>query len=600
MEHVLRPSYAETYDEETVLWLKKEFARVDGEFYLDHAGATLYADSQIRRIAEDLAGSLYANPHSAAGNLTSEIVERTRYRYEDGTLSFLSIISLQHGLDVFKKIPLRQISNHVFQLAKYLHHSLLTLHHRNGKPLAKIYADTDYEDISTQGGTVAFNILRMSGGYVGYMEVLHMAALFKIHLRTGCFCNPGGCQRHLNLSTQDVLGNYDAGYKCGGSKDLIDGRPTGAVRVSFGYSSSFKDVEMLLLMIRKCFSDGPPVVKLPQWWVSSWNERNFRTKGSTKVEGSKVMRKNAPVRANDTERMTNSMRDSSARNDGDGKNNTDGINSSRKLVLSRLYIYPIKSCGAFEISDSWDLTEKGLAYDREWMIINSSGICVTQKQEVRLCLIKPTLCPRRNVLRLDYPGMLGVEVPLEYSEEEVTTGEMCRSRVCGHRVQGVDCGGEVSEWLSLAFGKELRLIRQGRSGARAGGRGELSFSSQAQFLLVNGASVQWLVERIPEGSDCDKEGVLERFRGNMVIVGGQAFEEETWTQVRIGEEVFEVMGPCTRCQMVCIDQQTGLKTIEPLRLLAEEFHGKMKFGIYLTRKNSTSGKIKIGNHLTCM
>lgn len=111
------------------------------------------------------------------------------------------------------------------------------LHHSNGRPVAKLYSDTAYDNHDMQGGIVAFNLIRSNGEYIGYMEVLNMAALFKIHLRTGCFCNPGACQRHLALSNKEILQNYEAGYVCGGSTDLINGKPTGAIRVSFGYLS---------------------------------------------------------------------------------------------------------------------------------------------------------------------------------------------------------------------------------------------------------------------------------------------------------------------------------------------------------------------------
>ena len=56
-------------------------------------------------------------------------------------------------------------------------------------------------------------------------------------------------------------------------------------------------------------------------------------------------------------------------------------------------------------------------------------------------------------------------------------------------------------------------------------------------------------------------------------------------------------GVCTRCQMVCIDQFTGEKTVEPLRTLAEEFHGKLKFGIYLVNKFEGSKILKVGDNV---
>lgn len=51
------------------------------ECYLDHAGATLYSDTQIKNVAADLHDSLYANPHSigSASNVTQDVIERMRY-----------------------------------------------------------------------------------------------------------------------------------------------------------------------------------------------------------------------------------------------------------------------------------------------------------------------------------------------------------------------------------------------------------------------------------------------------------------------------------------------------------------------------------------
>lgn len=53
-----------------------------GECYVDHAGATLYSDTQIRNVSTDLHSTLYANPHSVGigGSSTQDIIERTRYR----------------------------------------------------------------------------------------------------------------------------------------------------------------------------------------------------------------------------------------------------------------------------------------------------------------------------------------------------------------------------------------------------------------------------------------------------------------------------------------------------------------------------------------
>lgn len=51
--------------------------------------------------------------------------------------------------------------------------------------------------------------------------------------------------------------------------------------------------------------------------------------------------------------------------------------------------------------------------------------------------------------------------------------------------------------------------------------------------------------------------------------------------------------------MVCIDQKTGNKTVEPLRTLAEEFHGKLKFGIYLVKTFRGNNILKVGDEVYC-
>jgi molybdenum cofactor sulfurtransferase len=39
------------------------------------------------------------------------------------------------------------------------------------------------------------------------------------------------------LTDQDVAANHAAGHVCGDNVDLIDGKPTGSIRISFGYFS---------------------------------------------------------------------------------------------------------------------------------------------------------------------------------------------------------------------------------------------------------------------------------------------------------------------------------------------------------------------------
>lgn len=79
------------------------------------------------------------------------------------------------------------------------------------------------------------------------------------------------------------------------------------------------------------------------------------------------------------------------------------------------------------------------------------------------------------------------------------------------------------------------------------------------------------------------QDVTDRFRANLIVEAPDVLEELRWKSLRIGNTVLKAGDPCTRCQMICIDQKTGEKTTEPLRTIAREFNGKLTFGLYLSQ-----------------
>lgn len=102
------------------------------------------------------------------------------HRFEDGTLPFLSVISLLHGFDTLERLvplkdnikPMMRISRHCFTLAKYLYHSLKQMKYANGQEVVKLYHDTDFQSIHEQGGIVNFNLLHDDGSFIGFAEVI--------------------------------------------------------------------------------------------------------------------------------------------------------------------------------------------------------------------------------------------------------------------------------------------------------------------------------------------------------------------------------------------------------------------------------------------
>lgn len=72
--------------------------------------------------------------------------------------------------------------------------------------------------------------------------------------------------------------------------------------------------------------------------------------------------------------------------------------------LESVFIYPIKSCAAFAVVKNWKLIPTGLEYDRQWMIITENGVCLTQKHNRRLCLVRPKIDLNRKLLLLTFEG----------------------------------------------------------------------------------------------------------------------------------------------------------------------------------------------------
>jgi hypothetical protein len=60
---------------------------------------------------------------------------------------------------------------------------------------------------------------------------------------------------------------------------------------------------------------------------------------------------------------------------------------------------------------------------------------------------------------------------------------------------------------------------------------------------------------------------MDRFRPNIILRGGAAYEEDTWGTIQIGEVGIEVVKPCIRCPIPQVDQTSGIKGKEPIKTL---------------------------------
>src|SRR5260370_33130827 len=118
--------------------------------------------------------------------------------------------------------------------------------------------------------------------------------------------------------------------------------------------------------------------------------------------------------------------------------------------IASLYVYPCTSCGGIALESS-PVGARGLAFDREWMIVDGDGRFVTQRDVPRLALVEPSLTT--GALELKAPGSGRLVVPLERD------GAARPVTVWRDSIPAVDQGDAAAAWLSSALQLPLRLVR---------------------------------------------------------------------------------------------------------------------------------------------
>mmetsp|Transcript_7126 Transcript_7126/g.27295 ORF Transcript_7126/g.27295 Transcript_7126/m.27295 type:complete len:925 (-) Transcript_7126:377-3151(-) len=517
---------------------------------------------------------------------------------EDGSLNYVAVLSLRQSFEWLSSArlakPMDAVQQHADAIASWFARALSSLRHGNDLPVARLYG-RDLSREGRNGPVVTFNLLRAScsevgsQGFVGYAEVERLLGLEHIQLRTGCFCNSGSCMKGLGLSYQAVRKFAAQGKVCGDDHDVVDGQPRGCVRISFGMTSCFEDAFYCIEAIKKYFV--------------ARGQRGGADEGE--------------------ERTTS---------------NTD---LPRHVEISRLYIYPIKSCAAQDVTGSpggWPLTGSGLLYDRHFAIVDDLGKVLRASSCPHLVQIKPRIDLEAKTLtmataRSDLRHLAELVLPIEQLVAQMDAaqgGSKRQVRICARDCNILAYAGchrdQLSTWLSSALGQQASLVAVSPTLAASRGRSEgalQSFANSAKLLLIAEESVRALNHRINAAGDGGANGFQvdhRYFRPNLVAKRLDALssarlneesDENAFWEDSLVSRVFAIrgsagrdhapvllrgVGPCSRCSMVDVNPDCGAKTRgnPTLRTLAAFRRGQgsgrgelsqaekgINFGVYL-------------------
>ncbi|KAL2154796.1 hypothetical protein VTH82DRAFT_3472 [Thermothelomyces myriococcoides] len=519
-------------------------------------------------------------------------------RLEDGTLPFHSIIALDLALDVQKQLfgSMKDIAAHTSFLTRRLYKGLKSLRHGNAEPVCVLYS-CDPESVGDglgSGPIIAFNIRDGLGSWVSLAEVEKLASLKGFHIRTGGVCNPGGIASALGLEPWEMKQNFSSGFRCGTDNDIMAGKPTGVIRASLGAMSTIADVDSFVAFVAEFYRHTPPI-QAPQ--------------------------------------------------------QLETLPSRARLQIHNLTIYPIKSCGGFNVPPGveWEVKPEGLAWDREWCLVHQgTGQALSQKRHPKMALIRPSLDFEKGQLRVTFAGDTPSCVPKEVSIPLSKNPSLFNSsfsstrpsRVCGEEIQAQTYASPtINHFFSEVLGVPCLLAR-----FPAGGQGKsmrhskahlqkhqleppttepglpgsfppsppdsdvertvsrrILLSNESPILAITLPSVDALNREIQAAKPGTKEISPAVFRANIVIgpaapdLSIEPYSEDSWSGVKIGKQElkFEMLGACRRCHMVCINQETAEKSEEPFVTLSKtrRFDGKVFFGVHMCYSENQGRKL---------
>ncbi|MCG9555387.1 hybrid-cluster NAD(P)-dependent oxidoreductase [Vibrio sp. Isolate31] len=260
--------------------------------------------------------------------------------------------------------------------------------------------------------------------------------------------------------------------------------------------------------------------------------------------------------------------------------------SEQAPSLSQINVFPVKSVGGIALSSAW-VEKQGLTFDRRFMLALADGSMVTARKYPKMVKVSSSLLPDGLIftyedkapLRLKYANFKMQEAPATVWKDSFTAYTTC---------------DEADDWFSDVLGVRVELLFSGEQSNRVREKlgHNVSFADGYPMLIISQASLDELNRRSPETHSMDQ------FRTNFVVSNTEAFAEDGWKRIRIGEVEFEVVKPCERCILTTVDVNSGelRATKEPLNTFSKfraNNRGGVFFGQNLVAKNE--GLVRAGD-----
>jgi hypothetical protein len=223
-------------------------------------------------------------------------------------------------------------------------------------------------------------------------------------------------------------------------------------------------------------------------------------------------------------------------------------------IVARISTAPVKGL-ALVAHEEVRLGLTGIPGDRRYALLDGEHRLANGKRLGPLVRVVPEIADDPETLRLRLPGgdVIGGRVEL---------GREIGAIFYGHERPSREVLGPYAEVLSELAGQRLTVVRMTRENDgldRADEGGATSIISAAALAAMADAA----------GLDTPVDS--RRFRMSFVVDRVPAHAEDGWLrhEVRIGEAVVRPGGNVGRCAVTTQDPDTGVRSLDTLRLIAE-------------------------------
>ena len=247
--------------------------------------------------------------------------------------------------------------------------------------------------------------------------------------------------------------------------------------------------------------------------------------------------------------------------------------------ISEIWIYPIKSLPGIRLAKTI-VKQKGLQYDRRWMLVDNDGRFLTQREHPKMALFSVAITNDHIIISTQTQVTDAVIRSIKLDLNAEVSDNFLNVNIWDDDVEAVEVNPGYSAWFSRQLNVECRLVffpeekRRDADPDYAKNKEQVSLADGYPFLIIGQSSLDELNKKLKEPIS------IKRFRPNFVFMDGLPHEEDSWRNFTIGSVSFEGVKPCSRCVLITVNPETGEKGVEPLKELStyRKKNSKVYFG----------------------